>query len=80
MSFSPYGKDIDLAADALKAGTMRKLIGVGLGSYRISEHTPFEAPDPAYWVANESDREGLVPLSFTFTSASLSPLCRMVSF
>jgi predicted acyl esterase len=53
MSFSAYGKDIDPAMNALKFGILRKLIGLSMGSHRISENTPFEAPDPAYWVPND---------------------------
>ena len=53
MSFSPYGKDIDPAKMAQETEKQREAIGLSLGSYRISECTPFEAPDPAYWVPND---------------------------
>jgi uncharacterized protein len=53
MSFSPYGKDIDPDKMARETEKQRETIGLSLGSYRISECTPFEAPDPAYWVPNE---------------------------
>lgn len=53
MSFSAYGKDIDPSKQARDAEKQREQIGLSLGSYRISECTPFEAPDPAFWVAND---------------------------
>jgi predicted acyl esterase len=53
MSFSAYGKDIDPAKQARDTEKQREAIGLSLGSYRISECTPFEAPDPAFWVPND---------------------------
>jgi predicted acyl esterase len=53
MSFSPYGKDIDPAKMARDTEKQREAIGLSLGSYRISECTPFEAPDPGFWVPND---------------------------
>lgn len=44
MSFSAYGKDIDPAKQARDTEKQREAIGLSLGSYRISECTPFEAP------------------------------------
>jgi predicted acyl esterase len=45
-----YGKD-DAPAHYLPAGSqMRRAIGCGFGDVTVSDATPFEAPDPAYWV------------------------------
>jgi predicted acyl esterase len=50
MAFTIYGKDADPKQYAPEYAALRESIGLGLGSFRISECTPFEAPDPAYWV------------------------------
>ncbi len=50
MALTIYGKDADPKDYAPEYTALRESIGLGLGSFRISECTPFEAPDPAYWV------------------------------
>src|SRR5262245_29134604 len=51
LALTPYGKDIDVREHARTSMQQREQIGLGMGRYRISDCTPFEAPDPAYWVA-----------------------------
>ena len=51
LALTPYDKDIDVREWAERAIVRRKQIGLGMGRFRVSECTPFEAPDPAYWVA-----------------------------
>ena len=50
LALTPYGKDAD--PEKTRAATLerRTAIGLGMGRYRVSNCTPFEAPDPAYWV------------------------------
>jgi predicted acyl esterase len=50
LALTPYGKDLDVRAFAERSTRERAKIGLGMGQYRVSEATPFEAPDPAYWV------------------------------
>src|SRR5262245_27986931 len=50
LALTPYGKDVDVAELAARSKRQREKIGLGMGRYRISDSTPFEAPDPAYWV------------------------------
>ena len=50
MAFTVYGKDANAADYAPEQASLRESIGLALGSFRISECTPWEAPDPAYWV------------------------------
>lgn len=50
MAFTIYGKDANPADYAPEQASLRESIGLALGSFRISECTPWEAPDPAYWV------------------------------
>lgn len=52
LALTPYGKDIDPAATRDTALARREKIDLGMGRYRVSNATPFEAPDPAYWVAH----------------------------
>ena len=49
LALTPYGKDVDVRAHAARSMRERERIGLGMGRYRISDGTPFEAPDPAYW-------------------------------
>jgi uncharacterized protein len=50
LALTPYDKDIDVRAWAERSITRRKQLGLGMGRFRVSDCTPFEAPDPAYWV------------------------------
>ena len=50
LALTPYGKDVDVAKNAERSMRQREKIGLGMGRYRVSDCTPFEAPDPAYWV------------------------------
>lgn len=50
LALTAYGKDEDPAQTRAESLARRASIGLGMGRYRISECTPFEAPDPAYWV------------------------------
>jgi uncharacterized protein len=50
LALTPYGKDIDPETTRELSVSRRAAIGLGMGSYRVSSCTPFEAPDPAYWV------------------------------
>jgi predicted acyl esterase len=50
LALTPYGKDANPASTREATIKRREAIGLGMGRYRVSEHTPFEAPDPAYWV------------------------------
>jgi hypothetical protein len=50
LALTPYGKDVDVRALAERSTKQREKIGLGMGRYRVSDCTPFEAPDPAYWV------------------------------
>jgi predicted acyl esterase len=45
-----YGKDESPNDYLPEYSRVRRAIGTGFGSVSISEATPFEAPDPAYWV------------------------------
>lgn len=47
LSVSPYGKD-----DLAQTWQRGRLPGSDFGDVSISEYTAFEAPDPAFWVAN----------------------------
>ena len=88
MSFSAYGKDIDPAKQARDAEKQREKIGLSLGSYRISECTPFEAPDPAFWVANDyivihADSRGFHKSEGTprvFSSAELDDYAELIEW
>ncbi len=50
LALTPYGKDAN--PEKTRANTLERRIamGLGMGRYRVSECTPFEAPDPSYWV------------------------------
>lgn len=50
LALTPYGKDDNPAQSREATLKRRTAIGLGMGRYRVSECTPFEAPDPAYWV------------------------------
>jgi predicted acyl esterase len=50
LALTPYGKDADPGKTREESLARRTAIGLGMGRYRISNSTPFEAPDPAYWV------------------------------
>ncbi|HKP59728.1 MAG TPA: CocE/NonD family hydrolase [Polyangiales bacterium] len=50
LALTPYDKDVDVRELAERSIVRRKKIGLGMGRYKISDSTPFEAPDPAYWV------------------------------
>jgi len=50
LALTPYGKDADPAEKRAASLERRAAIGLGMGRYRVSTCTPFEAPDPAYWV------------------------------
>ncbi|MDD9943152.1 MAG: CocE/NonD family hydrolase [Myxococcales bacterium] len=50
LALTPYGKDANPATNREATLARRAKMGLGMGRYRVSECTPFEAPDPAYWV------------------------------
>ena len=50
LALTPYGKDSNPGKTREQTLKRRTQIGLGMGRYRVSECTPFEAPDPAYWV------------------------------
>ena len=50
LALTPYGKDADPGTTREESLKRRAAIGLGMGKYRVSNCTPFEAPDPAYWV------------------------------
>jgi predicted acyl esterase len=50
LALTPYGKDADPGTTREVTLERREAIGLGMGHYRVSNCTPFEAPDPAYWV------------------------------
>src|SRR5262245_33514718 len=50
LALTPYGKDANPAATRDATLERRTATGLGMGRYRVSDCTPFEAPDPAYWV------------------------------
>lgn len=50
LALTPYGKDSDPGKTREETLARRAKIGLGMGRYRVSNCTPFEAPDPAYWV------------------------------
>lgn len=50
LALTPYGKDADPGKTREESLARRAAIGLGMGKYRVSNCTPFEAPDPAYWV------------------------------
>jgi len=52
MSFSPYGKDVPPQEYGKVLQGMADN-GQSIGKIRISQSTPFEAPDPAFWVAHD---------------------------
>ncbi|MDD9936885.1 MAG: CocE/NonD family hydrolase [Myxococcales bacterium] len=52
LALTPYGKDANPGKTRDATLKRREDIGLGMGRYRVSECTPFEAPDPAYWVPN----------------------------
>ena len=52
VALTPYGKDANPAETREATLKQRQKSGLGMGRYRVSEATPFEAPDPAYWVEN----------------------------
>jgi uncharacterized protein len=50
-AFTVYGKDLhprDYAIDG--RARIFRAVGLDFGDIRVSDHTPFEAPDPGYWV------------------------------
>ena len=49
LALTPYGKDADPGKTRDTTLERRTAIGLGMGRYRVSSCTPFEAPDPAYW-------------------------------
>jgi predicted acyl esterase len=49
LALTPYGKDANPARTREDTLKRRTEMGLGMGRYRVSECTPFEAPDPAYW-------------------------------
>jgi uncharacterized protein len=49
LALTPYGKDADPGKTREATLARRTAIGLGMGRYRVSDCTPFEAPDPAYW-------------------------------
>jgi predicted acyl esterase len=49
LALTPYGKDADPEKTRSQTLERRAAIGLGMGKYRVSNCTPFEAPDPAYW-------------------------------
>jgi len=49
LALTPYGKDADPGEKRAATLERRAAIGLGMGRYRVSNCTPFEAPDPAYW-------------------------------
>ncbi len=51
MSFSPYGKDESPQEWGNKLKSFFKT-GLSMGRLCISQSTPFEAPDPGFWVPN----------------------------
>lgn len=50
LALTPYGKDANPAKTRDATLSRRAASGLGMGRYRVSDCTPFEAPDPAYWV------------------------------
>jgi uncharacterized protein len=50
LALTPYGKDQNPGTTREATLAQRTSIGLGMGHYKVSESTPFEAPDPAYWV------------------------------
>ena len=50
LALTPYGKDSDPGKSREATLARRAEIGLGMGRYRVSNSTPFEAPDPDYWV------------------------------
>ena len=50
LALTPYGKDMHPGRIRDDMVGQRAQAGLGMGRYRVSECTPFEAPDPAYWV------------------------------
>ena len=50
LALTPYGKDANPAKTRATTLERRTAMGLGMGRYRVSDSTPFEAPDPAYWV------------------------------
>ncbi|MBW1667063.1 MAG: CocE/NonD family hydrolase [Deltaproteobacteria bacterium] len=49
----PYGKDISPHAYSVFRYEYFVELGLTIGKLRISEATPFEGPDPAFWVPND---------------------------
>ncbi|OGO21267.1 MAG: hypothetical protein A2144_02670 [Chloroflexi bacterium RBG_16_50_9] len=49
MSFSPYGKDSSPQEWVERLKSFSEM-GLSVGKLRVSRLTPFEAPDPAFWV------------------------------
>ena len=52
MAFTMYDKDANPSEYGVAFSELREAHGLALGSFEVSECTPFEAPDPAYWVPN----------------------------
>jgi predicted acyl esterase len=51
MAFTSYDKDLSPEHYAVYGrGPLFRSIGLDFGDLRVSEATPFEAPDPGYWV------------------------------
>lgn len=53
MSFGPYGKDDSPHGYSVTKFEFSVEAGLSIGKLPISEATPFEAPDPAFWVPND---------------------------
>ena len=52
MALTRYDKDDPPVNYMAEGSAMRRSIGLGLGDISVSDATPFEAPDPAFWVAH----------------------------
>ena len=53
MSFGPYGKDDSPDGYSVTKFEFSVEAGLSIGRLTLSKATPFEAPDPAYWVPND---------------------------
>jgi predicted acyl esterase len=52
-AFTVYGKDLHPLYYAVRGrAEIFRAVGLDFGDLRVSDHTPFEAPDPGYWVPN----------------------------
>ena len=51
MALTSYDKDLKPEDYTINGrGPLKRAIGTRFGNFRVSEETPFEAPDPAFWV------------------------------